>query len=136
MTEPLLPDDPFELVKVLKDLRRQTFKTPAAGKSARPFKVLSTEADFLEVQTSRGGRVTLRAEAFQAAHKALGDLGALEEGGWVPISDETLVAVVQSENRDKACTSYVLPLLEAIGWVELERKRPARARQTAQPKDE
>ena len=72
----------------------------------------------------------------QAAHKALGDLGALEEGGWVPISDETLVAVVQSENRDKACTSYVLPLLEAIGWVELERKRPARARQTAQPKDE
>ena len=87
MTEPLLPDDPFELLKVLKDLRRQTFKTPAAGKSARPFKVLSTEADFLEVQTSRGGRVTLRAEAFQAAHKALGDLGALEEGGWVPISD-------------------------------------------------
>ena len=45
-----------------------------------------------------------------------------------PGRDETLVAVLQSENRERACVSYVLPLLEAVGLIELERARPARAR--------
>ncbi|MGE0708546.1 MAG: hypothetical protein AB7N76_23040 [Planctomycetota bacterium] len=125
---PLLPDDPFEALRALPDLKRRTFRTPAAGKAARPFSVLSITDDSLEVRTSTGGRVTLRAEAFQAAEKAVGDLGAIDPDGWVPISDPTLTAVLQSENRDKACGSYVLPLLEALGRVALERSRPARVR--------
>ncbi len=124
----MIADDPFNAVRELDDLSRRTFTTPAAGRAARPFRVLSTSDDALEVQTSRGGRVTLRAEAFQGALKVLGDLGAVEDGGWVRVSDETLVAVLQSENRDKACSSYVLPLLEACGLIELARTRPARAR--------
>jgi hypothetical protein len=121
-------EDPFDAIVALEGLRRQTFRTPAAGKSSRPFKVASTTLDSLDVQTSRGGKVTLRCEAFQGAVKVLGDLAPDDPEGWVRISDETLVAVIQSENRDKACTSYVLPLLEAIGHVELARTRPARAR--------
>ncbi|MBL4849063.1 MAG: hypothetical protein JKY65_26360 [Planctomycetes bacterium] len=121
-------EDPFEDVKALSELTRQRFQTPGAGRSGKPFQVLSTADDQLEVRTSRGGRVVLRAEAFQTAPKLIGDLGGLEEGGWVRVSDETLNAVLSGENREKACGSYVLPLLEATGWVELERKRPARVR--------
>lgn len=126
-------DDPFERVRALTDLTRQTFKTPAAGKSARPFQVLQSDLDSLTVRTSRGGRVTLRAEAFQTAMKVVSDLAAIEPEGWVRVSDETLVAVLQSENRDKACSSYVLPLLEAAGLLELARVRPARVRVSPAP---
>ena len=122
-------EDPFEDVRALEGLTRQRFQTPGAGKSGKPFQVSSVSADQLEVRTSRGGRVVLRAEAFQTAPKLIGDLGGLEEDGWVRVSDETLNAVLSGENREKACGSYVLPLLEATGWVELERKRPARVRQ-------
>lgn len=128
MTDPELLDDPFARVAALEDLRERTFKTPAAGRSARPFTVDDVEPDALEVRTSRGGTVTLRCEAFAAAVKVVKDLGEVEPEGWVRIGDETLVAVLQAENRDKACTSYVLPLLEAAGLLELERARPARVR--------
>jgi hypothetical protein len=128
VNEPSLPDDPFDAVRALEGLTRTKFKTPAAGKAARPFQVAAQGDDFLEVRTSRGGRVQLRAEAFQGALKVIGDLGAIEPEGWVRASDETLVGVLQSENRDKACSSYVLPLLEEAGLIELERKRPSRVR--------
>lgn len=123
-----MTDDPFLAIRALEDLTRRTFTTPGAGRTGKPFRVLGVTDDGLDVQTSRGGRVSLRAEAFDGAVKALADLGAVEPEGWVAVSDETLVAVLQSENRDKACTSYVLPLLEAVGAVELARTRPARAR--------
>lgn len=121
-------EDPFEDVRALPELTRQRFQTPGAGRSGKPFQVASVSADQLEVRTSRGGKVVLRAEAFQTAPKLIADLGGLEEGGWVRVSDETLNAVLSGENREKACGSYVLPLLEATNWVELERKRPARVR--------
>lgn len=123
-----MSDDPFERVLTLPDLKRTTFKTPGSGSSSRPFQVLGASEDGLEVRTSQGGRVTLRAEAFAAAAKAIADLGEVEPEGWVRSSDEALTAVVSSENRDRACVSYVLPLLEAAGLVELDRSRPARVR--------
>ncbi len=120
--------DPFLAVTALPDLARTTFKTPGAGNVAKPFTVREVGRDEVVLRTSRGGRVTLRAEAFFAAHKALADLGAVEEGGWVRTSDETLGAILATENREHGVTSYVLPLLEAAGLVELDRGRPARAR--------
>jgi hypothetical protein len=120
--------DAYDAVLALPDLRKTTFKTPAAGNSSRPFTINRAEPDGIEVRTSRGGRVTLRREAFDGAIKVIGDLGPLDPEGWVRVSDETLVAVLQSENRDRAVTSYVLPLLEAVGQVELARKRPAKVR--------
>jgi hypothetical protein len=123
--------DAFDAVLALEGLNKRTFKTPGAGASGRAFKVGATSPDSLEVRTQSGGRVTLRAEAFAGAVKALGDLAPDDPDGWVRTSDETLVMVLQSENRDKACTSYVLPLLEAVGLIEIERKRPSRARLSA-----
>ena len=125
----MILDDPFDAVANLAELTRTTFKTPAAGNASRPFKVLSaSQEEGLEVRTSRGGRVTLRPEAFGAAIKLLSDLAVDDPGGWVKVSDPTLVQILQAENRDKACNSYVLPLLEAVGQIELDRGRPARAR--------
>ncbi|MCA8924598.1 MAG: hypothetical protein KDD82_22490 [Planctomycetes bacterium] len=123
-------DDAFEAVRTLEDLTTRNFRTPAAGARARPFKVSKTQLDGLEVTTSRGGTIQLRAEAFAAAVKVLHDLGEDEarEGGWVPISDELLVSVLQAENHERACSSYVLPLLVEAGKLELDRGRPARAR--------
>lgn len=126
-----MTDEPFDQVCALPELTRQTFKTPGAGRTGKPFHVTATAPDGLEVETSRGGKITLRAEAFAGAVKVLGDLAPLDPEGWVRVSDDTLCAVLQSENRDKAVTSYVLPLLEATGHVELVRTRPARVRLAA-----
>lgn len=123
-------EDAFEAVSALDDLTLRSFRTPAAGARARPFKVSKVGLDELQVSTSKGGTVPLRAEAFVAAVKVLHDLGQDEslEEGWVRISDELLVSVVQAENRERACVSYVLPLLAEAGKLELDRGRPARAR--------
>ncbi len=121
-------DDPFHAVCELPDLTTRTFKTPGAGASARPFKVGGTSPDSVVVRTFRGGRVTLRLEAFETAVKLIGDLGEADPEGWVRVSDETLQAVLRGENREKACASYLLPLLEAAGRVELARTRPGKVR--------
>jgi hypothetical protein len=120
--------DAFDAVAGLEDLTRRTFHTPGAGQTSKPFTVRKATLEGVEVKTSRGGTVTLRAEAFDGAVKALGDLGVDDPEGWVRTSDDTLLAVLTSENRDHAVASYVLPLLEAAGLIELDRRRPARAR--------
>ena len=47
-----------------------------------------------------------------------------------PVLNATVEAqiVMSAGNREKACGSYVLPLLEAAGLIEIERTRPAKAR--------
>ena len=74
-------DDPFQAIQELPELTATTFSTPAAGKRARPFTVRQATTDGLEIETSRGGTVPLRAEVFYTALKAIGDLGAAEEDG-------------------------------------------------------
>jgi hypothetical protein len=123
--------DAFGAVTALADLTTRTWKTPGAGNTSKPFKVRRAHTDAIEVQTSRGGTVLLRSEAFDAAVKALGDLAEAlpeEEGRWVGVSDEALVAILSSENREHGVASYVLPLLEGAGLIELDRGRPAKAR--------
>src|SRR5580658_9086993 len=124
-------EDALDLILALPDLKTRIFKTPGSGNTARPFRVERANADGVSVRTSQGGVVGLRPEAFAAGVKALSDLGATLPERWVPISDETLTVILSSENREKACTSYVLPLLEAAGLIEIERTRPARARAKA-----
>ncbi len=120
--------DAYDLVLALPDLKTRVFKTPGAGNTSKPFRVERANADGLTVRTSTGGFVPLRPETFSTGVKALADLGAELPGRWVPVSDDTLAAILSSENREKAATSYVLPLLEAVGLVEIERTRPSKAR--------
>lgn len=120
--------DSYEAVRALPDLKTCIWKTPSAGATAKPFRVDRVTSEAIEVKTSMGGRVSLRPEAFEAGVKALADLGANDGEGWVLVSDDVLSAVLSSENREKACTSYVLPLLEAAGLIEIARARPAKAR--------
>jgi len=120
-------DDGYEAVRAIEDLKRAKLKTPG-GNRGRPFKVLEHNEDELTLRTSGGGKVRLRAETFDTALRILRDLGAVTDGGWVLMKDETLDMVLRGENRDKACTSYVFPLLEAAGKVEIERGRPTRLR--------
>jgi hypothetical protein len=125
--------DAYDLVLSLPDLKTRIFKTPGAGNTSKPFRVERASQEGLTVRTSNGGFVPLRPETFPSGVKALADLGATLPERWVPVSDDTLAAILSSENREKAATSYVLPLLEAVGLVEIERKRPSKARVTVAP---
>ena len=120
--------DAYDVVLAIPDLKTRIWKTPGAGNTAKPFRVERASAETMEIRTSQGGRVPLRPEAFAAGVKALSDLGAVLPERWVLVSDETLQIVMSAENREKACGSYVLPLLEAAGLIEIERTRPAKAR--------
>jgi hypothetical protein len=120
--------DAYDAVLALPDLTKRTFKTPGSGATSKPFTVRSQTPDGLEIKTSRGGTVQLRQEAFDGGLKALADLGVDDPDGWVRTSDDVLLAVLSSENRDHAVASYVLPLLEAAGLIDIDRSRPARAR--------
>lgn len=121
----------YDLLLAIPDLKTRVWKTPGAGNTGKPFRVERATQDLLEVRTSQGGRVSLRPEAFTAGLKALDDLGATEPDRWVLVSDDALQAILASENRDKAVSSYVLPLLEGAGLVELLRERPAKVRTKA-----
>jgi len=123
-------NDAYDLVLALADLKTRIFKTPGAGNTSKPFRVERANQEGLTVRTSTGGFVALRPEAFQAGVKALEDLSATLPERWVPVSDDALAAILSSENREKAATSYVLPLLEAAGLVEIARARPSKARVT------
>jgi hypothetical protein len=120
-------DDPYEAIKCIPNLKRTKFKTPG-GKAGRPFQVLKMDDDMISVRTSRGGRVSLRQEVFQVAEQLLRDLGEKEEGHWVLLSDDILTNVLRGQNRDNACSSYVFPLLEATGRIEIDRSRPVKLR--------
>lgn len=120
-------DDPYEAIKNIPKLKKEKFKTPG-GKAGRPFQVLETGDDMMAVRTSRGGKVTIQIEVFQVAEQLLRDLGEKEEGRWVLLSDDVLSGVIRGQNHDKACSSYVFPLLEATGRIEIDRSRPVKLR--------
>lgn len=125
-------DDPYEAIKHIPNLKKEKFKTPG-GKAGRPFQVIDMGDDVMSVRTSRGGRVQIQIEVFQVAEQILRDLGEKEEGHWVLLSDDVLSAVLRGQNHDKACSSYVFPLLEAAGRIEIDRSRPVKLRLSKSP---
>ena len=119
--------DAYQSVIEIEGLEGRVFKTPGAGKTSKPFRVAEHDEWGLSLGTSAGGRVKVRAAAFEAALKYLSDFGCRGDS-WLPVSDMGFQDLMRFENDQKACGSYVLPLLEAAGLVEIERKRPARVR--------
>ncbi len=118
--------DPFQRLLDCADLEAQSFTTPG-GKRGKPFKVVERQRDFLLLRLSTGGRMRLAPGPFQVAWKFLQDCG-FEGENWLPVKDPTFADVLKQENGGKPCTSYVLPLLEFLELIEIDRGRPNKVR--------
>ena len=101
-------------------------RTPdrAAGK---PFIVEEIDPEGLLVRTSSGGRVKIGLFVFEAAIKYLGDLGIRGER-WLPVKDEGLQMMLNSENDRVRASSYVISILQAAGLIDVIDKRPNKIR--------
>ena len=101
-------------------------RTPdkAAGK---PFVVAEIDPEGILVRTSTGGRVKMGLFVFEAAVKYLGDLGIRGER-WLPVKDEGLQMMLNSENDRVRASSYVISILEAAGLIDVEKTRPNKVR--------
>jgi hypothetical protein len=101
-------------------------KTPdkAAGK---PFTVESIDLEGIEVRTSRGGKVKMGLFVFDTAIKYLTDLGIRGER-WLPVKDEGLQMLLNSENDRVRASSYVISILEAAGMIDVVHTRPNKVR--------
>lgn len=118
--------DPFQRLLDSEGLEEQGFVTPG-GKRGKPFKVQERQRDFLLLRLSTGGRMRLAPGPFHVAWKFLLDCG-FEGDNWLPVKDQTFADVLKQENGGKPCTSYVLPLLEFLDLIEIDRGRPNKVR--------
>ena len=103
-------------------------QTPDA-KTGKPFRISALEPEGLRIGTSSGGTWRLSASVFDVALKYLGDHECRGEN-WLPINDRWFREILLAENDGKACASYVLPILEHVGLVEIQHQRPNRVRLT------
>ncbi len=101
-------------------------RTPdkAAGK---PFTVAEINPEGVLVRTSSGGRVKIGLFTFEAAVKYLGDMGIRGER-WMPVKDEGLQMMLNSENDRVRASSYVISILEEAGLIDVVHKRPNQVR--------
>lgn len=103
---------------------RLTTPDKAAGK---PFVVEEIGLEGVEVRTSRGGRVKIGLFTFDTAVKYLSDLGMRGER-WLPVKDEGLQMLLNSENDRVRASSYVISILEAAGVIDVVHTRPNKVR--------
>jgi len=77
----------------------------------------------------KGNRMTLPSSVFDDAPNFLRGKDWIEIGARHDVADvETFEEYVQSHTHGQSGASYVAPILEEIGIVEIDRKRPARIR--------
>ncbi len=103
---------------------RLTTPDKAAGK---PFVIEDIGLEGIAVRTSRGGRVKMGLFVFDTAIKYLSDLGIRGER-WLPVKDEGLQMLLNSENDRVRASSYVISILEAAGMIDVVHTRPNRVR--------
>ena len=96
----------------------------AAGK---PFVVEEIDLEGVRVRTSRGGTVKMGLFVFDTAVKYLTDLGMRGER-WLPVKDEGLQMLLNSENDRVRASSYVISILEAAGVIDVIHTRPNKIR--------
>jgi hypothetical protein len=101
-------------------------KTPD-DRTGKPFSIASVDAEAVVVRTARGGRVRVSLFTFDSALKYLGDLG-IRGGNWLEAKDENFQAVLNMENDRVRAASYVLAMLERVGLIEIDGRRPNRVR--------
>lgn len=103
---------------------RLTTPDKAAGK---PFVIESVDLEGVEVRTSRGGKVKMGLFVFDTAVKYLSDLG-MRGDRWLPVKDEGLQMLLNSENDRVRASSYVISILEAAGVLDVVHTRPNKVR--------
>ena len=103
---------------------RLTTPDKAAGK---PFVMEAVDPEGVTVRTSRGGTVRMGIFVFETAIKYLADLGVRGER-WLPVKDEGLQMLLNSENDRVRASSYVISILEAAGLVDVVHTRPNQVR--------
>jgi len=114
-----------------KHLVGKVLATPDA-KQGKPFRIAEIDGEAVSIGTASGGRIKLALPVFDVATKYLEDHGCRGEK-WLPINDTWFKELLKAENDGKACGSYVLPILEQLGLVEIERTRPNRVRLKEEP---
>ncbi len=96
-------------------------------RSGKPFVMKSIDLEGVVVGTSRGGKVRIGLFTFDAAVKYLGDFNARGDN-WMPVKDEGLQMMLNSENDRVRASSYVIGILGAAGILDVDGERPNRVR--------
>jgi len=101
-------------------------KTPD-GAAGKPFVVEEIDLEGVRVRTSRGGSVKMGLFVFDTAVKYLADLG-MRGDRWLPVKDDGLQMLLNSENDRVRASSYVISILEAAGVIDVVHTRPNKVR--------
>ena len=104
-------------------------KTPDAA-AGKPFVVEEVDLEGILVRTSRGGKVRMGLFVFDTAIKYLSDMD-IRGDRWLPVKDEGLQMLLNSENDRVRASSYVISILEAAGMIDVIHKRPNKVRLAA-----
>jgi len=113
------------IIEVTKKLHLyEEFYTPS-GRSK--FKIYHINADRVLIQTQRGSIITIPASCFDGTLNFLKGKGWVKIGAKHDIADEgTLDEFLKRFTHGTSVASYVAPILERIGIVEIDRRRPAK----------
>ncbi len=114
------------LIEKKDDLVGKVLKTPDA-KTGKPFRIAEIDGEAVSIGTSTGGRLRLSPTVFDTAVKYLEDFECRGDK-WMAINDTWFKDLLKAENDGKACSSYVLPILEELGVVEIVHERPNKVR--------
>jgi len=96
-------------------------------KVGKPFTVEKVDLEGVDVRTQRGGKVRISLFTFDTAIKYLTDHSCFGET-WMPIKDEGLQMLLNTENDRVRASSYVLSILGAAGVLDVDGSRPNRVR--------
>ena len=116
------------IIKITQKIPVNSVIETPSGRSQ--FKIYHIDADRVMIQIGKKGNVlTIPASCFEEA------LGFLRGKGWIRIGAVHDVAhkgafdeYVQRFTHGTSAASYVAPILEKIGVVDIDRKRPAKIR--------
>ena len=118
--------DDLQLEQGIQDLieKRTGLKTPDAARGVA-FEVIKIDDNCIQVKTEKGGRIKIDRYLPVIVLKLISDR---QDEDWIKVSDPDLQMIAFSENSRNGCLSYLLPVLEAIGVIEIDRKRPNKVR--------
>jgi len=113
--------------KILKSVPPGTKLRTPDNRVGKPFTVDKADLEGVDVRTDRGGRVRISLFTFDTAVKYVTDYGCVGDN-WMPVKDEGLQMLLNSENDRVRASSYVISILGAAGIFDVDGNRPNRVR--------